>query len=213
MPTRRTSVVDALDKARRSLAQRGRAKLADGGEPTAREAAAMSAMDDAEASDLRWSILSKIPKSVYLDMADRDGSQLNRQGDRYGLPLRGKTVNMIALVKAFHDLIADRDAGRSGEPSPQDELARIKAEHARMDLEERRGNLLNREAIAEVLGQWASRLRRAGDLMQRKFERAAFEVLDDALKDCEGMLGGLMGDVKKRKTVKKRKATKRKGNK
>jgi hypothetical protein len=129
---------------------------------------------------------------------------LNRQGDRYGIPLRGKTVNLIAVVKAFHDLIADRDAGRGGEPSPQDELARIKAEHARLDLDERRGNLLNREAIAEVLGQWASRLRRAGDLMQRKFERAAFEVLDDALNDCEGMLGGLLGGGPKKRTTKKK---------
>jgi hypothetical protein len=62
---------------------------------------------------------------------------------------------------------------------------------AELDLQERQRDLLPRQAVHEVFGRIASRLRDAGEQLGREHGSEAHEVLDEALSDSQRELGAL----------------------
>jgi hypothetical protein len=59
-----------------------------------------------------------------------------------------------------------------------------RADHAELDLQERQRDLLPRQAVHEVFGRIASRLRDAGEQLGREHGSEAHEVLSEALDDA-----------------------------
>ena len=81
-------------------------------------------------------------------------------------------------------LLADGD-------SPALERYRLaKAKHAELDLEHRRGELIDVGKCRDVLAKWASVLRRSGDRIARVSPDGS-RMLGEALDECQTIVKGL----------------------
>jgi hypothetical protein len=79
----------------------------------------------------------------------------------------------------------------SGGDSPGLERYRLaKAQHAELDLAERRGQVIDVGKCRDVLGRWAALLRRAGERVG-KLHPDAGKALSEALDECRGVVSGL----------------------
>ena len=105
MAKRRPSIAapPATSRADLALARRAYAKLWAAEKPTDREQAALQRVETAE----RERLLRSLPKGVYASLADRQVRTINAQARTYGLPLLGRTIDLYAVLSAFHDLLAE----------------------------------------------------------------------------------------------------------
>lgn len=73
--------------------------------------------------------------------------------------------------------------------SPALERYRLaKAKHAELDLEHRRGELINREKCREILSRWAVVIRRMGENLTKRHGNEAAETVNEALEECRSIV-------------------------
>lgn len=73
--------------------------------------------------------------------------------------------------------------------SPALERYRLaKAQHAELDLEERRGNLIDKSKCRDVLSMWAGVIRKLGESIGRRFGVEAHREINDALDECASIV-------------------------
>jgi hypothetical protein len=160
-------------------------------EPTRDEKQALRRVQKEKEARDRDRHYQTVPKKDYQRLSGRQPKVLNEQAERYSLPLRGDTVNLYAVLKSFHDLLAqygDRLVSDDAELLDPDQvspaLERLREEKwklARLDRLERESELVAREQVHQLLTRGANLLRAAGELLQRQFGPDALEVLNDAL--------------------------------
>jgi hypothetical protein len=138
----------------------------------------------------RTEILRTIPKKLYAELAGRQIKVVNEQGDTYGLPIRGETVDLFQVVKAYHDLLAkqghkllkdDDDEDPGGDSPWLEEQRKQKALVTRLQRLEMERQLLRRDVVHEKLARLASVLQNAGEQLQRQNNLDGFEVLSEAI--------------------------------
>lgn len=112
---------------------------------------------------------------------------------------RPTLVRFVAIL----DVIVERRVAEQSRPvvsddplladgdSPGLERYRMaKAKHAELDLELRRGELIDVSKCRDVLAKWASVLRRSGDRIARVSPDGS-RMLNEALDECESIVKGL----------------------
>lgn len=171
-------------------------------ELTRPERAALQRHEKEKEERLRWQYYGSIPKKHWRQMSGRQTKVINEQAERYGIPFGGPTVSLPAVVRRFHNFLAenayklaqDDDLLQGGGASPA--LERYREERsalARLDRLDREGALLPRDEVREALGRIAAILRTAGETLQRQFGSEAadilYEALDDAQRDVERTFG------------------------
>jgi hypothetical protein len=78
-----------------------------------------------------------------------------------------------------------------GQPTKWSERCQqLRAEDMELDLDVKRGNLIPREEIAELLARLASVLRPAGEKLQRDFGADAGQVYNEAVDEVERLVEG-----------------------
>jgi hypothetical protein len=193
-----TSRVDA------DLVARAYRKVMDRQELSKPERAALKRHEREKEERLRWHYYSAIPQKHWRQMSGRQAKVINEQVQRYGIPFGGATINLPAVVRAFHDFLADNaqklarddDPLMQGSGSPSLERYREeRAAMARLDRLEREQKLIPRDTAREALGRIAAILRGAGDTLQREFGLAAVEILYEALDDCQREVDRSFGDA------------------
>jgi hypothetical protein len=169
-------------------------KLALGQELTAREQAALKKHEKQREELLRWKYYASIPQKHWRQMSGRQTKVLNEQAALYGIPFGGASINLPAVVRAWHDFLADHahklsrddDPMMAGSFSPALEAYRDeRAKLARYDRLEREGQLVPRDKVRAVLGRIATIVRDCGQALERQFGPAAAEILAEALDDAE----------------------------
>jgi hypothetical protein len=183
-------------------------KAAAGERLTRVEAAALARQEKAEEERLRWRLLEAVPKKDYVAMSGRQQKVLDQQADRYGLTaLRETKIPIPKLLRQFHDFLAknwarfekeiEGDAILLGGPekgSPAAERYRgYKADLAKLELEERQGELLPRGETRRGMLDVAGIIRTAGEQLDREFGPAAREVLDAALDEATAKIAQMFG--------------------
>lgn len=108
---------------------------------------------------------------------------------RRGKPLRVRFVAIVDILTARRVAELAREAANGDQllagDSPALERYRLaKAKHAELDLENRRGQLIDRTKCREVLGRWAAILRRTGEVLSSRYGNDTAEEMNDALKEC-----------------------------
>lgn len=84
-------------------------------------------------------------------------------------------------------LLADGD-------SPGLERYRLaKAKLAELDLEHRRGELIDKEKCSQLFGRWATVVRRMGDRLTKRFGIEANQVVVEAMDECQSIVKGSIG--------------------
>jgi len=212
------------------LAANAREKQARGESPSHREAQALERNKRLQRDQLRLALIRSVPKKVYCQLTGRQPRTVNDQADKYGVPLRGDSVDLGAVVEWLHDFLAKH--GRAIRSQSPDDLLlegasqelkdeyirqqivekRAKARLAELDLAQRAGELVTAASIHELLTRFASILRRKGEALQRRFGPDAQRIMDEGLDDCDRELDRYFPDAPpaakkppaKKKTAKKR---------
>ncbi len=182
------------DRIQRQLAASAIEKTRQGQRPTFREQAALKALEAERDTLLRWTHYHTTPKSHYVLMAGREGRSLNRQADRHGIPIRGRTVDLAAVIHWIHDLLAkhgqrlagldDADSLLVGTSSPAlERYRRAKGKLAEFELERQQGNLISKDRMGQALSGLNTILRECALTLQREYGDDAAALMTDAVKD------------------------------
>lgn len=168
-------------------------KVMDKQELTDKERAALKRHEKDKEERLRWQYYAAIPQKHWRQMSGRQTKVINEQALRYSLPFGGPHINLPAVVRAFHDFLADnahklaKDETDLMQGAASPALERFREERAalaRLDRLEREEQLVPRDLTREALARIATVLRNAGDALQRQFGPAAVEILYDALAEA-----------------------------
>lgn len=191
----------------RDLVAAAIAKQREGKCPNQQEAGALRRFERARRERLRWEIYRSIPQKDWRAMSGRQAKIINQQAELYGIPFGGSTIDLPAVVKALHDFFAsnahklaavkfDDPLMAFGEGPALERYRVARAELAELELGKRRGNLLPRKQIRELLNSLAPILRGCGDQLQRRCGREALEILDEHLTVWEREIVRRMGNGK-----------------
>lgn len=196
--------VSHVDQILRKLAAEAIRKNRAGQRPTAQELAALRKVERQQEEERRWQYYRTVPKQHYLMMAGdgekpRANKVVNEQADRYGLPLRGKTLDLSHVLRSFHDFLArnkhrlakgdsEGDAlSGQGESPDQKRLHKAKADMAEMDRDERRATLISADRLREICIDVGGVLKSARRRLVKKFGRDAGKMLDEGLRDLDAI--------------------------
>lgn len=170
----RDLAVQALEKRKRGLV------------PTGREQAALRRIEKERDEDQRWEHYASVPKKHYVEMSGRQPKVLIDQAVRYGLPLKGKTVDLSLVLRAFHDFLA-KNARKLAkqEAAAADPWKEERTKLARLQRLEREGVLIRRDQVVEAAYKYGMVLRAAGDRLQRRYGPEAQEILEEAVREFE----------------------------
>lgn len=172
------------------LVRQATARQAAGEKLTREQRAALRRHNKREQDGLREAAYNACPKSAYQRLSGRQTKILHDQADRYGLPLRGATIDLAAVLRRFHDLLAEHGGKITADPDEADSPAlerkrEAEADLKELDLAERRRELVHRDLMRQQLAAIAALLRRAGEQLERKHGPAAKQLLVQALDDAE----------------------------
>ncbi|MCG6158337.1 hypothetical protein [Rubinisphaera margarita] len=182
------------DQLERELAARAYRKVMSGETPSAQERSALRRYEKQQEEDRRWQYYETIPQKHWREMSGRQAKVINEQAERYGIPFGGKTISLPQVVRAMHNFLADNcrrfpqddDLLASNVASPA--LERYREERAimaRLDRQEREGELIPRLIIREGLERIAAILRTAGEALRQQFGEDAVTILNEALDEAE----------------------------
>jgi hypothetical protein len=158
---------------------------------------------DAEQDERRGRrFIAAVPKKTYCEFAGRQTKVLHEQADAYGIPLRGATIDLAAVIRWLHDFLAEHKyalpaivSGEDGATSPRDKLTleQIEVYKRRVVLLEQKiareeAMLIPRHEIHELLVQLAKVLRGAGERLHKQYGEQAASILDAALSDYESTI-------------------------
>jgi phage terminase Nu1 subunit (DNA packaging protein) len=169
------------------------ALLFDGGEPTAQQRKALETAKRVHERNSLIELASAVPIQVYTIAADRDRKNILRTADRWALPIDSRSVNLWAVVKAFHDLLADnandlhrlRTQREADDRDPNRKYRAAKAAQEELKLQRMRGEVVDARVIGEAIAAAAGVIREAGDQLQRLYGPEAADILDDACDEAE----------------------------
>lgn len=138
----------------------------------------------------------KVPKVCYEKLSGRQTKVLHDQAERYQFPLRGSVIDLFAVLKRFHDFIADNkykfvddDPDVAGPSSPAlEELRRVKVEQERIKLASMESRFVDRALVREFLGQLATHIRQTSDRAESLFGRDGRELINQMLDAVDGTI-------------------------
>ncbi len=200
-PSKKAGPVQKIDA---RLARSALEKQQRGETPTVREAEALRRMRKQQDEDERDALYASMPKGDYCRLSGRQPKVLNEQADRYGLPLRGRTVDLGKVLTAVHDLLAKNRHRISSDE--EDEMLRgpdsdgleryrhAKAEMAELDLAVRRGETMEVGVARLALASIFETLRQAGEQLRREFGPAAAALIAEAVVDAANQARETFGD-------------------
>jgi hypothetical protein len=148
-----------------------------------------------------------VPKGFWLEASGRSAQVVNRQADTYGAPLRGDTIDLAKLAKWLHDFWAENaralalarsdetDPLLVGPESPAMERCReARAGLLELELDTKKGNLLERRAVHEWAGRISHIIRDSTATLQRDFGPQAAQIIEEALDDADAEIQRAFGN-------------------
>lgn len=192
---------DEITKLDKRLHRDAKRKIEKGERPKQDEAAAYRRVEKLLERENLWKSFGSVPKGFYQEMAGRPAQVLNKQAEGYGLPVGGRTVDVVAVIRWLHDMLgrhgqkiapiikgtdADADPRLKGAQHWQEAKLREETLKAQIEREQMEEALLPREDIHQFLTMVASRYRGALEQIQRCETGAqAYEVLSLAIEENE----------------------------
>lgn len=184
---------------REKLADIARDKLARGEQPTQNELRAWNRVEKDYTEHYGQRFVSSITKTQYIAWSGKESPTVYAHADKYGVPLRGKSVSIPDVIRWMHSYLAGSTRTYTGldeelEPgvndgSPQlERLRAAKADLAEYERDKKLGELAPISEFKSFLVVWSQRLRQAGEVMAKPTCADPHAVFLDALEDCERMI-------------------------
>lgn len=211
MPEKHPSAIKASEQLDARLAAGALAKIKAGSTPTAAERNALKRIERKREEDDRRRYYASVPKKHYCELSGRQNKVVNEQARRYGIPCDGREVDLFAVLRVFHDLLAKHGhklLGDTGDPLLEGASQALKDQYvreqirekkekailARLERLEREQKLLPRDLVHELLGHVAEALRNGGQTMQRQHGEGPYTLLTEILEDAERTIAGFFDD-------------------
>lgn len=143
------------------------------------------------------------PKKAYVAMSGRQHKVLDDQAKLYDLPLSGETVDLGAVIKRFHDFLADnthklrKDDAAEGDGTEAGERLRnlrLKNEKLEEEIATMRKETLPRAKTHDAMANFASILRTAGEQLERRCGPEALTIFNDALDSADRVIEKTFGE-------------------
>lgn len=197
----RASAVERLSAATRRRAAEAKQKRAEGKKLTGHDQAAIERLERATLADVLWQrCYQAIPKGDYVRLSGRPHKVVDEQGQRYGLPVLGDTIDLGELLGWLHDFLAEHKyvlgssiddpllAGAS--QALKDEYVRQqiaeKAQRTRLaelEVQEREGALIVRDVVHDFLAEVAGIVRRVAEAIQKHYGPEAHDIVAEGIDD------------------------------
>lgn len=136
-------------------------------------------------SELREQYYRTVPLRDYNKLSGRQNTILYEFGARYNIPCDRPVVDLFAVIRGLHDLVAkNARAINSGDPDDQEVKAmreRVKLEKEQIELARQKDELIPRDAIRDAHSRIASRLKECGAKLQKQFGDDALELFNETL--------------------------------
>lgn len=172
-------------------------KKQSGQKPNARETAAYNRLKKQQDAATRWDHYRSIPKKDWVEMSGRQPKVINEQATRFALPLRGRTIDLPAVVRSLHDFFADNKHGLSrlldhreegGKDEAREKLTWEQYRRQRLKRLAEEGSYLPAELVHELLAELSTILRNAGELLAKHHGDDAQDILNTALDDFDALI-------------------------
>lgn len=186
------------------LARAAKRKLDAGERPSRSEKRALDRLRKEQEEKLRWQFYGAVPQKHYREMSGRQAKVLHDQAQRTGIPFDLPTINLVEVVRRFHDFLADKkhllwkpgddpdDMAMLGEATPALEKWREeKWKLARLERLEKEQQLLPRVVVHKALVDFATIVRNLGEQLAKHHGDEALELLNEALDDYDRLLADL----------------------
>jgi len=201
-----SNAVSTSELADRKLAAAALQKQQAGQRPARDELAALRRVEKARDAALRATHYGTIAKKDWREWSGRQHKVLNDQADRYGLPIRGRTIDLPAVVRWLHDFLAanarklagsdDEDPAVAGASSPyMEEKRKWDAKRSKLAFEEATSQKIDRQAVRAAYSAVADVLRRAGEALRKQHGNDAQKILNDALGDADATIDRMLNNV------------------
>lgn len=183
----------ASQQIEQDLARSALQKHKHGQKPNRAELTALRKFERQREAVALESAIRACPKKLYTQLTGRQSKVLLEQADRHQLPLHGNTVDLAAVLRRFHDILADNrhligkaqpsdDDLLEGPPSDaQERYRRLRGDLLEIELAERRRQLIPREDVSNIFVQLADILRQAGERLRDHHGHDAADLLNDAI--------------------------------
>jgi len=186
----------------RKLAAESRRKRSVGERPTQLESRAQRRVEKAEEYETKRSAYRTCPKPIYIELTGRTHQVLNNQIASHRLPLSGDILDLGAVLRRFHDVLADmarhgfrygpdgnvaveREGANSQAVAHLGTWRNIKAQREQLRLDAERRSYIPREDVHRFLGELAAAMRTGGERLQREVSPIAYEIHNDVLAELE----------------------------
>lgn len=171
--------------AAQALKKRGRSEKLNRAEDSA-----LRRVENAWRLDQLRQLVTAVPKKLYVEWSGRQYKVLLEQAQRYGIPLAGESVNVPAVLRAFHQFIADNkhrltvdDIENGPETEWLDKMRKEKTLILRIERLERESSLVRKSDVSAIFDACAARLRQLGEQMQSAYGVDALEIVNEAIDD------------------------------
>jgi len=205
MPTAK----EVKEQANAALIQSARDKLDRGEAPTVRELNTLEKHEDATTRQYGHAYMTACPKKDVIKETGLPTASLHNLDDKHGVPFRGETVNMWAVVVRLCQLPNEfrlKGIRNRGEPK-LDEMLEEDGDDGWQDLcyqekyfklrDERllrHKQIVPLELVQKAHQQWAGRLRSLGHDLGVKFGAEAQDMLSGALDDCVTSIDSVLSE-------------------
>ena len=136
-------------------------------------------LEKSERADAVQAWIKAVPKGEYCNLARRQHKQIDDAVRNYDLPLDGPTVNLAAVISAFHDFIAGN------------------AHRLRRDLDVEKEELDKKKIAAQIIGIEYDNEGKQIDLLYSKGRAIPKDVVQHALVWLQGALQNLGGNLRR----------------
>ncbi len=138
----------------------------------------------------------RVPQRIYRLLCGRQAKELQEQATRHGLPFAGTSLDVVAIIRGFHDFLSrhrhrlatvdsDEMQMRSGESPTLERWRLAKAKMAEIELEKKLETIIFLDSVRDSLITMAHVLRGVVEKLQRQFGQAAADVLNEAFEDLD----------------------------
>jgi len=150
---------------------------------------------------------SALPKKLYLEASGKSTQVCHEQADRWEIPLRGRTIDLRAILQRFHAILVEHGRKLSAiasadelDPAVQDasspyleEKRKWESKQARLKYETAAQQRIRRDDVDKGLEALAVILQNAGEALLRQFGPDAQRIVNDALEDFDRNIPMLFG--------------------
>lgn len=164
-----------------------------GEKPTRAELTALRKFERQREAAALDTAIRACPKKLYVQLTGRQHKVLLDQADRHQLPLQGDTVDLAAVLRRFHDILADNRHRLAAGPASDDPLLdgeetpaleryrKLKGDLLALELAERNATLIPREDVSNIFAQLADTLRQTAERLRDHHGHDAADLLNDAI--------------------------------